>query len=584
MYSDGVSYLEIANFYAHGAWKNAVNEYWSPMFSWLLAAALYVIHPSAGIEAVLFHGVLFAGYLAALFAFEYFLRELIRVCDTLFPGRAPQPAFERALLVSAYSAFLWATSSLPGSCSPDVWVTALLYLASAVLLRSGRQKTSLALCAAFGALIGVGWLTKAALLPIGLATLPAFAISVRRWRKPVLPLLCTVAALGAVCFPFLAAIRVAKGHWTFGKSGLLNYSWEVNGVARYFHWQGGPAGVGTPLHPTRQISAWPPAYEFSTSLPVTYAPWFDPAYWYDGIRVRFDGGRQIRAFGINFSIVLLLLLLTPGILPAAVVWGLRKRKFPRFAGWWKMTSGVWVWCGVTIFLYSLVFVEPRYITGALAVMSCLLLAPVLSVPRSLGGGRVHWFTGASVLACLQVDWRPVFFGAAFLLFNLTGLEPYPNTPWKDAQYAESMGMRAGDPVAVIGSGFNLYWPHLVGARIVAEIPLPYEKRLDFAHSPYPVLTDIQAFWNATPERQHEIIDAFARVGARWVIAEPVPMGIKPSGGWIEIPFMRKGEKEFHGVTRAFVLRLGGQARDQAQAWTGTLPSNVFGQAERHLAP
>src|SRR5437868_1448401 len=35
--SDGISYLEIASAYLHRDWTNAINAYWSPLYSWVLA-------------------------------------------------------------------------------------------------------------------------------------------------------------------------------------------------------------------------------------------------------------------------------------------------------------------------------------------------------------------------------------------------------------------------------------------------------------------------------------------------------------------------------------------------------------------
>ena len=555
MFPDGISYLDIADLYVRGAWKAAVSEYWSPLLSWLLAAALSVIRPAPRFEAVLFHAILFAGYCAALAAFEYFLRQFLRVFDARALPGPERVTLRRALLVAAYAAFIWGTIGLVGPCTPDVLVAALVYLLSGMLLRCAHRRVGLAFCAAFGAVLGICWLTKSALLFTGLTTLPAFVLLVRKWRKPLVPLLCLLAALAMVCFPYLAAVRAVKGHWTLGKTGLLNYSWEVGEVDRYFHWQGGPEGYGKPLHPTRQVMTSPPVYAFSTAAPVTYAPWFDPAYWYEGVRARFDAQRQIRAFGVNFTIALGLLLATPGVAPALLVWCWKRGKLAGLRVWWRMTGAVWVWCGVTILLYSVVFVEPRYLTGTLAVMSCLLLAPALSAapPLLIRGNR--WFNATSVLTCIQAFWRPVFFGFAFLLFELGGLEPNPNVDWREAEYLQSKGMRAGDRVAVIGYGAGAYWARLIQARVVAEIPLRATRNFDLIHSFRQDIAGINTFWNAPPQRQQEVLVAFARAGARWVVAEPVPTGIKAPDGWTELPFTKKTDEAFNGVARTFVRRL-----------------------------
>lgn len=43
---DGVNYLDIARAYLRRDWTNALNAYWSPLYSWLLALIQRVFHPS----------------------------------------------------------------------------------------------------------------------------------------------------------------------------------------------------------------------------------------------------------------------------------------------------------------------------------------------------------------------------------------------------------------------------------------------------------------------------------------------------------------------------------------------------------
>ena len=39
IFADGISYLQIADNYGAGNWQLAVNAYWSPLLSWLIALA-----------------------------------------------------------------------------------------------------------------------------------------------------------------------------------------------------------------------------------------------------------------------------------------------------------------------------------------------------------------------------------------------------------------------------------------------------------------------------------------------------------------------------------------------------------------
>src|SRR5437870_3181683 len=46
MNPDGFSYLDLADAWRRGAWGEAVNAYWSPLYSWLIAAVLAVFRPT----------------------------------------------------------------------------------------------------------------------------------------------------------------------------------------------------------------------------------------------------------------------------------------------------------------------------------------------------------------------------------------------------------------------------------------------------------------------------------------------------------------------------------------------------------
>jgi hypothetical protein len=73
IYSDGVSYLEIAGYYAAGNWKAALNSYWSPLFSWILAGGMLLLRPSGYWQTGLIHLTNFAAYIACLVGFEQLL-------------------------------------------------------------------------------------------------------------------------------------------------------------------------------------------------------------------------------------------------------------------------------------------------------------------------------------------------------------------------------------------------------------------------------------------------------------------------------------------------------------------------------
>jgi len=40
---DGVAYLDIAGYYAQGSWSSAINSYYSPLYSWLMAILEFLL-------------------------------------------------------------------------------------------------------------------------------------------------------------------------------------------------------------------------------------------------------------------------------------------------------------------------------------------------------------------------------------------------------------------------------------------------------------------------------------------------------------------------------------------------------------
>lgn len=83
MNPDGVSYLDIGDAYWRCDWQNAINAYWSPLYSWILGFFINVIKPTAYWEFPLVHLVNFLIYVVALGCFELLLTELVSPDNSL---------------------------------------------------------------------------------------------------------------------------------------------------------------------------------------------------------------------------------------------------------------------------------------------------------------------------------------------------------------------------------------------------------------------------------------------------------------------------------------------------------------------
>lgn len=116
--SDGASYISIANYYAKGNWDDAINGYWSPLYSWLIAPFLLsgfdpfqsVIIPRALLLITGFFTIIGVNQLAKTFELEGMVKT--------------------ALLVSTLPMILYFAVIYP---TPDLLVTCILVFYFAVI-------------------------------------------------------------------------------------------------------------------------------------------------------------------------------------------------------------------------------------------------------------------------------------------------------------------------------------------------------------------------------------------------------------------------------------------------------------------
>lgn len=530
---DGVSYLDIGDAYLRGDWSTAINGYWSPLYSWLLGSVMLVVGPSPYWEYPLVCLVNFAVYLCSLACFDFLLRGLIRyhhqaqVSGEAGSGRMVLPGW--AWLVLGYTLFLWASLELLllRRVTPDMCVAAFVYLAAGVTLRIRMGRDSWLSFVALGAILGFGYLAKAAMFPIAFIFLGTNLFLVRDYRRAAPRVLIALIVFLAIASPFIVALSKSKGRLTWGDTGKLNYSWFVNesqpnyafSTARNIHWQGEVPGTGTPRHPTRKIFDAPAIYEFGAPITATYPPWYDPSYWYEGVVNHFTLGKQVRAIwrqlktyysiiiGLNGSLIIGLVLL---MYMSARRWLIAKD---------IVKNGfLLVPAMAALGMYSLVWVEPRHVAPFITLLFLGLFSSV-NLPASQESSRL--------LACVVVVILLMFCvstgastlqQAGFAVRDLAkGKSGRSDLYWQVADGLKQMGVEPGDQVATIGTSMFVYWARMARVRVVAEIPIDEKDQ----------------FWAADNAVKAQVIETFRRTGAKVIIADQVPV-LASTDGWQRI--------------------------------------------------
>lgn len=214
---DGVSYMSIAEQYASWHWADAVNGYWSPMVSWLMAPLIGIgLGPTTSFGIVnLLACVAIAGVGAWL---------LLRTTGN---------GWTAAWYTVAVTPLLIADVSLQ---TPDVlvllWSLAFVWaLLAADRAWHGSVRRIVRTGVLLGLVCAIGYCTKAFLVPVFLVVVPLWALirwyQDRRGHRERRSLLLPAVALAAVVVfsaPWVIALSVKFGGVELGSSLTVNVS------------------------------------------------------------------------------------------------------------------------------------------------------------------------------------------------------------------------------------------------------------------------------------------------------------------------------------------------------------------------
>jgi len=519
MNADGIAYLDIGDAYFRADWANAINAVWSPLYSWILGLANFILEPSMQWEFPIVHIVNFVIYLCALACFEFMWRKV--------RGTAPAEDYRLSdplWWMLGYLLFIWTTLSLIQlwAVTPDLLMAGLVFLAAGLIgrIRAGADDHRIFL--SLGLILGLGYLSKTFMFSVALIFLTlAWLVQKRRQASLFKPLLATGVFL-LVSLPFILLISRAKGKLTIGEAGTVTYLRYVNGMP-FPHWQGDPVKGIVPNHPSRVIHESPAVYEFGEPIGGTYPIALDPSFWYEGIEPRFDFGGLLARLLSSSLVYAELFFQQQGILFACVlalyVMGQRQKlTFWEILRRWALVIPAVISFG----LYGTVLVQSRYV----GVFVLLFWTDILANVR-LPAVTNHksWLNVLSGIAALGLMANIVMFNLdGFKRLNLTvGGDSVPPTapaakPLDVAQTLLDLGIRHGDRIGVIGYAYDSFWARLARVQIVAEM---FDEQA------------IDDFWSGTDSLQQSVLNSFAATGVGAVVAEYVPADANLDG-WYRV--------------------------------------------------
>lgn len=500
---DGIAYLDIASAYARGDWNAAINPYWSPALSWILAILERPLGlvGCGGLARV--HVVMVGMYAFAIWSFE---RLIVALGET---DAGPDPE-GRAWRWLTYALFGMVVLQMIGLVwlTPDVLLLGLMCLAMAFGLRTLEPSSGGRIAIAFGGLLGMAFWTKSPLFPLSLVILLTAGWLARgHGRRRVAVAAGTFLAVASV---WIVPLSIHQERPTFGDAGRLNVAWFLGTVPDYTHWTGA-GDTGTPAHPLVRADGVE-AFAFPEPFTAaTYPPWYAPVYWHEGVRprVHFETVRQnvvegLRVVGgstplpfVVLSVVAVWLLAPPR--------GLRDLRSPPLLLVLPAAAGMVGYVAVHV---ELRLVAPMLLLGWLGL---------LAMPRIRHGTARDWFSPTCLGVAVLLTLAPLHDAARQVGWLRAGVSPGRDQDCAIAGELSRRGIARGTPIAVVGDASAAAWAWIGGLRIVADMP------------------DAAAYWELDIDARAGLDRFFARAGASALVAPALPdLPATVAGDWSKL--------------------------------------------------
>ena len=516
---DGVNYLDIAREYLRHDWKHAINAYWSPLLSWLLALAIRITGANSYWKIPLLHLLNFGIFCVSLWCFEFFFKALIsKQRQNLDFEKRGTGISEWAWWLLGYTLFTYSSLFLTpvNLDTPDILVNAFVFAASGFVLHFGASASKWKAPLLLGAVLGAAYLAKTVMFPLGFVFVVAAYIaglrSVLGRKQAIARALLAGAIFLAISLSWITALTSSEHRDTFGDSGRIAYWMYSHDVTSVFHWHGEFPDGGFPVHPIQKIFPRPAVDSFTDPIGGSYPPLYKPSYWYRGAEAHFSLKGQLAVFHQTLPVYFRIFSAEKELLAGFLVLLFFSANWRHYFRDLAHLLQVWAPSLAGMILYSLVYMESRYVGGFIVVFWCCLFAAIRLRPQSISR-RV---TNAVILAICAV--MAIGIARATVVYLIESFHPQPNTQWEVGAALNKMGLQQGDTVAVIGSSnVGNYWAHSGGIRIVSDIQAD----------------SIGPFWLASQDTKNLVYDAFRRTGARAIVTytEPDP---DVAAGWKKI--------------------------------------------------
>ncbi len=509
---DAIAYLDMAQAFRTGLWKESVFLGYSPGYSLLLAIFERIFQTTPDNELYMIKLFNFILFISAMIACDLFVSRLTDETDTEVERTALPSYVSKAMCYSAFlvASLIWVRVQL---VTPDMIIFVFVLLSVVAVLNIKRSPDDIWNFVLLGVTTGFGYICKTFLFPFSVVFFAFAGIYCSSMRKAIPRLILAASVMLVVSSPVIISQSLEVGRFSIGEVGVYNYTFYV-------------AGQGSGIHVPKVIHHNPEVYYYDHGATSTY-PQGDPAYWALGIAPVFNFRAQLSAIRSSLD------QLASGTLwPTFVVllWFVAQFKVATFVPLRMFPPSTFLmlifmcFCGTAI--YCLVSMEMRYVAAFLF----LGFTAIATAPRYKHSDFVK-HPSIIVEAAVVVA---IFLGMVGIFVVDQSIRSLRSTDSKVSHYETFMemvatknflkanGMDKGDKVAVFRPiNCKLYWARMAGVRVMGEI------------------MSVNKFLDGTAQQRRETLNALQDYGFKAVfVKEPRFSGIV-NEGWKEVPGTRE---------------------------------------------
>ena len=229
-YNDGISYLDMADYFRLGQWESGLSCFWNPLYPMLIAIIFKFLQPDAFHEFMMLKFVNLIVFLLMLIAFEYFLNIFVRFYNNQIQARHDLCHIERnTWILLAHGIFAYSFLCLNGIAAdtPDMMSNLFMFLAFISALNIYCGHNSFKYYFMFGLFAGIAYLAKSAALLCMLACMLFVWQQSSRSAITRQRFIASVVILALFILSYSMYLSLRAGEFVLSPAAKLNYIWFV---------------------------------------------------------------------------------------------------------------------------------------------------------------------------------------------------------------------------------------------------------------------------------------------------------------------------------------------------------------------